>query len=54
MDESLPRRARSQVLSDELAALVTHCRALLRSEAVDLPFDGEQRIDAFDRLDRGV
>ena len=34
------------------AALVAHARTLLRRQAVDLALDGEQGIDALDRLDR--
>ena len=33
------------------AALVAHGGALLRRQAVDLALDGEQRVDALDRLD---
>ncbi len=40
-------------LDDEWsAALVADADALLRRHAVDLALDGEQRIDAVDRLDR--
>ena len=40
-------------LADEwAAALVANAHALLRRHAVDLTLDGEQGIDALDRLDR--
>ena len=53
--ESLARCSRSQALQrddERPAALVAHAQALVRRQAVDLALDGEQRIDALDRLDR--
>ena len=53
--ESLARCSRSQVSSSttsgRLRSLRTATRSL-RRQAVDLALDGEQRIDALDRLDR--
>src|SRR5215207_4954871 len=35
-----------------MATLLAHAQTLLRSKTVDLTFDGEQDIDALDRLGR--
>jgi hypothetical protein len=53
--ESLARCSRNQASSStmrEPAALLAYAQAVLRRKTVDLAFDGEQNIDALDRLGR--
>ena len=48
-----PRCSRHQLPSeDKSAALIAHAHSLLRRHTVDFAFNGEQGIDALDRLVR--
>ena len=52
--ETLARCSRNQLSSSMMSGRLRSLRtrhALLRRQAVDLALDGEQRIDALDRLD---